>query len=323
MNSIAPISGIPNGVSPSPIEPARLQFIRQNFPELPGSSGEGRDWLRWVHDRLFLDGWQIPAVRAELSCTLISTRTIAVTSGKGGVGKTTFTVNLAAAFAQQGRRVLLFDADLGMANVHVLAGVTPQRTILDVIDGRASLESILVPGPAGMRIACGASGVGRIADLDRRTLDALGREVMRVASAFDVLLLDTGAGISPSVMHFLALAQDAIVIATPDLTSTLDAYGVMKVAHEQRLETRLHLLVNEAADETQAGETLARIAGCSMRFLQKTPGDLGFLKRDSAFEISNQQRRPLVLAQPENASARRIVEIAARFLAAPASSVAA
>ena len=303
------------------IQSARLQFIQQTFPEAAGELGGGRsrlEWLRWIHDRLFVDGWQVHAVRSELSRVQPGVQVIAVASGKGGVGKTTFAVNLAVAFAQSGKRVLLFDADLGMANVHVFAGVNPTTTILDVIDGRASLESILVPGPAGMQIACGASGVGRLADLSERVLETLSRELLRVAAAFDILLIDTGAGVAPSVMHFLAFAHDAIVIATPNLASTLDAYGVIKVAHEQRLRTRLHILVNEADDETQAAAVSARVAGCANRFLQITPGDLGFLRRDAAFEQSNQQRRPLQLVQPGGIHAQRISQIAAQLATAPA-----
>ena len=326
MKSFASISGNPIESQPAEIQSARLQFIQQTFPEVAGELGGGRtrlDWLRWIHDRLFIDGWQVHAVRAELSRGQPGVQVIAVSSGKGGVGKTTFAVNLAVAFAQSGKRVLLFDADLGMANVHVFAGVNPQKTILDVIDGRATLQSILIPGPAGMQIACGASGVGRLADLSERVLETLGRELMRVAVGFDILLIDTGAGVAPAVMHFLALAHDAIVIATPNLASTLDAYGVIKVAHEQRLRTRLHLLVNEADDETQAAAVSARVVGCANRFLQITPGDLGFLRRDAAFEQSNQQRCPLQLAQPASVHAQRIAQIAGQLATAPVAKAAA
>lgn len=317
MKPLASISGNPIESQPAEIQAARLQFIEQTFPELAGELGGGRtrqEWLRWIHDQLFVNGLQVPAVRSELARVQPGVQVIAVSSGKGGVGKTTFAVNLAVAFAQSGKRVLLFDADLGMANVHVFAGVNPASTILDVIDGRATLENILVPGPAGMQIACGASGVGRLADLSERVLETLGRQLMRVAAGFDVLLIDTGAGVAPSVMHFLSLAHDAIVIATPNLASTLDAYGVIKVAHEQRLRTRLHLLVNEADDETQAAAVTGRVAGCANRFLQISPGDLGFLRRDPLFEQSNQQRRPLMLAQPTSVHAQRIAQIAAQLL---------
>ena len=320
MTSLASFPWNPIEPRPAEIQPARLQFIQLTFPEISGELGAGRsrmEWVRWIHDRLFVDGWQVPTVRAELTRAQPTVQVIAVTSGKGGVGKTTFSVNLAAAFAQSGKRVLLFDADLGMANVHVFTGVNPTATLLDVIDGRMQLEGILVPGPAGMQIACGASGVGRLADLDGRRVEMLGRQLLRVAADFDILVVDTGAGVAPSVMHFLALAHHAVVIATPNLASTLDAYGVIKVAHEQRLRTRLHLLVNEADNEKQAAAVTARVGGCASRFLQISLGDLGFLRRDAAFEEASQQRRPLVLAEPGGEPAQRITHIAAQLATAP------
>ena len=320
MKSIASFPWKPIEPRPAEIQSARMQFIELNFPEIAGELGGGRsrmEWVRWIHDRLFIDGWQIPAVRSELTTSRPTVQVIAVTSGKGGVGKTTFAVNLAAAFAQGGKRVLLFDADLGMANVHVFTGVNPTATLLDVIDGRMKLESILVPGPAGMQIACGASGVGRLADLEGRLIEMLGRQLLRVASEFDVLVIDTGAGVAPSVMNFLALAHHAVVIATPNLASTLDAYGVIKVAHEQLLKTQLHLLVNEVDDETQAAAVTSRVAGCASRFLQISLGDLGFLRRDAAFEDACQKRRPIVLAQPVCEHAQRIASIAAQLAATP------
>ena len=162
--------------------------------------------------------------------------------------------------------------------------------------------------------------MGRLADLGDRVLETLGREILRVASGFDVLLIDTGAGVAPTVMHFLGLAADTIVVATPNLASTLDAYGVIKVTQELRLRTRLHVLVNEVEDEAQSASVLGRIIGCANRFLQITPGELGFLWRDPEFEVANQHRRPFVLAYPGSAHCLRFAEIAARLEEQPARS---
>jgi flagellar biosynthesis protein FlhG len=261
-----------------------------------------------------MNGAPVATVFAELNKLRRQTRVIAITSGKGGVGKTTFAVNLAVAFAQLGRRVLLFDGDLGMANLHIFAGVNPPATLLDVVDRRASFECAMTPGPAGIQMICGASGIGRMADLNSAVLEALGRELLRVAAEFDVLIIDTGAGIAPCVTHFLSLAQDTIVLATPNLASTLDAYGVIKLIHENRLTTRVHVLINQAEEESQALRVIDRISGCANRFLHSSLGTLGYLERDLTFEYSNQNRRPLLLSHPENFNARRIVQIAAAFV---------
>ena len=299
------------------IEPAQAQFIERTFAVFLGEDEEDSrriDLMEWIHYRLFIDGAPVSTVWAELNKPTRNTRVVAVTSGKGGVGKTTFSVNLSVAFAQLGKRVLLFDADLGMANVHIFAGVNPPATLLDVIDRRATFDQVITPGPGGIHLICGASGIGRMADLSGAILEALGRELLRVAAEFDVLVIDTGAGISPAVTHFLGLAQETIVLATPNLAATLDAYGVIKLAHESKLATKVHVLINQAEDEHQAARVLDRIAGCANRFLASSLGTLGFLDRDPAFEQANQSRRPLMIADPENPNAQRITAIAAHLL---------
>lgn len=307
---------------PLGLEPARIQFIEHTFRELLGtdgfSPGQTRaEILHWVHECLFVKHSPLETVRLELHERLRRTRLVAVTSGKGGVGKTTLSVNLAVALARQGKRVLLFDADLGLGNVHVFAGLNPTVTLLDVLDGRSSVSGAIMEGPGGIHVICGASGIGRLADVSASTLEKLGRDLLHAAAPYDVLLIDTGAGISMSVMHFLRMAQDAIVVATPNLAATLDAYGVMKLVRENRLSARLHLLINQADDEAQAARALERIAGCAGRFLQCTPRDLGFLFRDAAVEAASQSRIPLLLAQPDHINTRRIMEIAEGLLDAP------
>jgi flagellar biosynthesis protein FlhG len=304
------------------IEPSEFQFIERTFAEFLGERPSDDDrlkaWRReltlWVHERIFFYRDSVDEVRAELNSTFRRTKIIAVTSGKGGVGKTTFSVNLAIACAQLGKKVLLFDADFGMANVHVYAGVSPNLTLLDFIDGRATIEEVVTLGPGGIQMICGASGVARLSNLGTFALDGLSGQLLRFAADFDVLIVDTAAGISPSVMHFLALAKETIVLATPALASTLDAYGVIKLVHEKRISTRLHLLVNQSSDDQEAGRVRERIAGCADRYLKVSVGSLGFLDDDRAFERSTQSRQPLMLHDPENANTKRIASIAAQFL---------
>jgi flagellar biosynthesis protein FlhG len=291
------------------IEPARLQFIEREFRDVFDKSADA-SLLRQIHDALFVEGKPIAVVRNQLWGRQRALRVIAVTSGKGGVGKTTVAVNLAVALAERGLRVLLFDADLGMANVHVFAGVTPRGTLLDVVEGRATIAQILSNGPAGVRVVCGASGVAGLADLNLRVIEFLGGELARFADAFDLLLIDTGAGISSQVMRFLAMANEIVVVATPNLASTLDAYGLIKVVREARLPARVHVLVNQSEDDAQAESVFERLRGCAERFLQFSPMKLEALRRDPAIEAANQSRQPLVLAKPRNKNARRFATIA-------------
>ncbi|HEY2342791.1 MAG TPA: hypothetical protein VGH90_07170, partial [Chthoniobacteraceae bacterium] len=204
--------------------------------------------------------------------------------------------------------------DLGMANVHIFAGVTPRGTLLDFVEGRCGLAQLLVAGPGGAQIVCGASGVAGLADLNDRVITAMGRELVEVAGDFDYLVIDTGAGISAQVLHFLTLAHEILVVTTPNLAAILDAYGVVKVTREVRMAGKVSVLVNQASDEAEAGATFDRLSGCARRFLEFAPSSLGFLSRDSAVEAANQSRQPLVLAQPASPNGRRFAALAASFL---------
>lgn len=306
---MTPHHSLPAETPSSAIEPARLQFIEREFQDILGDPSDP-GLIREIHHALFIEGKSPAVIRNQFCSPQRSLRVIAVTSGKGGVGKTTVSVNLATALAIRGRRVLLFDADLGMANVHIFAGVTPRGTLLDVIEGRSTLPQVLTDGPAGIQIVCGASGVAGLADLDARVVERIGRELARLADGFDILLIDTGAGISAQVMQFLTLAHEIIVVSTPNLAATLDAYGVIKVAREARLPAQISILVNQTDDEADAGAIFARLSGCAHRFLQFLPASLGSLRRDPAVEAANQSRQPLVLAQPASENARRFTAMA-------------
>jgi len=302
------------------IEPSRIRFIELEFKEffehwgerLQSTGFESRevDLLREIHDRIFLRG-ELPAdVRRELRNRRKGCKTIAVTSGKGGVGKTTVSINLAIAMAHRGLRTLLLDADMGLGNVHVFAGIAPRGTVMDLVDGKATAEQILSTGPGNIQVLCGASGSARLADIGPRGTERLIRELELLGKSFDVILIDTGAGISPQVTQFLAMADDIVVVTTPNIASTLDAYGVIKIAREAGMRGSIHLLVNQVDDEKQSRSVYEKLSQCALRFLRNRPANLGWLTRDTAFEESNQTRRPLLLSHPDNPNARRLKEMA-------------
>jgi flagellar biosynthesis protein FlhG len=305
-------------VSNRSLELGCVQFIQAQFADvlsLGGSSlgGIGIDRIYWIHDRLFQDGWSVEAVRTTLLGVQRKLRVIAITSGKGGVGKTTVAVNLATALGLLGQRTLVFDGDLGMANVHVFAGVNPRASILDVVDRRIALGQAITHGSHGADFICGASGVSRLADLDRRVIDELGRALIQTAANYDVLVIDTGAGIGPATLHLLGLAHEIVVVATPNIAATLDAYGMIKCIHERNLSGQVHLLVNLVEDAKAAEAAFTRIAGCAQQFLQRPVNRLGVLQQDAGVEDANQARTPLALHNPAHPGAIQFFLIAAQL----------
>lgn len=269
----------------------------------------GINLLRKIHHRIFHEGEQAGSILAELGRNQKHLRTIAITSGKGGVGKTTVSINLAIAMSRRGLRTLLFDADMGLGNVHVFAGITPRGSVIDLLEGRVSTDLISI-GPENIHVLCGGSGSARLADLSPSAIERLGHEIIRLAEAFDVLLIDTGAGISSQVTHFLAMADDIVVVTTPNIAATLDAYGVIKVARESAMRGQIHVLINQADDERQGDTVYEKINLCAARFLQYSPASLGCLMRDAAVEMSNQSRKPLLVSQPDHQNAKQITQIA-------------
>jgi flagellar biosynthesis protein FlhG len=202
------------------------------------------------------------------------------------------------------------DADFGLANVHVLAGVTPRGTLMNLVAGQAKAEQILTDGPDGVKIICGNSGISQLANLEDRLVDFLGREVRRLASAFDCVIVDTEAGISGRVVRFLDIADDIVVVATPNVASTLDAYSVIKVAHQTRVRGRVRLLVNLAETEQESRAVFERISMCARRFLGHAPEYVGWLQKHASVEAAYQGRRPLLTTDPDSTNARRLVKLA-------------
>ncbi len=243
---------------------------------------------------------------------------IAVTSGKGGVGKSNIAVNLAIQFASAGRDVVLLDADLGLANADVLCNIDLPHNLAHVIARKKELQEVLVRAPGGFRLIGGASGLARMADLgddDRqRLVDALGELEHQV----DVILIDTGAGISPNVLSFTRAADQVLVVTTPEPTAITDAYAVIKVISRQDIlgdgtENRLSLLVNQARSVGEARVVQERIAKVARQFLGVGVLNAGYVPADEQVQMAVRRRTPFVLGSPRCPASQSVAQLAMRL----------
>lgn len=238
-------------------------------------------------------------------------KVVAVASGKGGVGKTAISVNLAACLAARGRRVVLFDADLGLANAEVMLNVDPSATVLDVLDGRKTMRQVLLDAAGGISLVSGGSGVARLADLSEFERVRLVEALEQLEGEADIILVDCGAGIAPNVLSFAGSADLTLVVTMPEPTSLTDAYALIKVM-AQRYEDSWspQLVVNQAASRREAQEVFQRISRVSWRFLKISVQDGGYVLRDDAVIAAVKARTPVMLHRPRSAAARCIDALA-------------
>lgn len=237
-------------------------------------------------------------------------RIIAVTSGKGGVGKTFITANLAVALTRAGKKVAIFDADPGPSGVHALMGVTPKLGAATTRPETLTLDDLVATGPCGIKIISGGLGLDTLGGLSsdhrhliRRQLDLLEHEV-------DFLLIDTGAGINENVLRLTAFADEIIVVTTPNIVAAADAYSIIKVLLEIEPRSRLGLVVNMTLDQLHAKNVMERINTATQKHLRYALADLGFVVIDPHVEASRQVCTPLLIEYPKCDAAQRVRELA-------------
>lgn len=256
----------------------------------------------------------------ETAMDWTGTRVMAVSSGKGGVGKTNSVVNLAIAFSRMGKKVLLLDADLGLGNLDVLLGLAPRYNIGHLLRGEKTIGEVLVDGPEGVMILPASSGVHELTDLGSEERISLGAHLEELGDAFDIMMVDTGAGISNNVLFFNTSAQEIVVVVTPEPTSITDAYALMKVMFQKHGEKRFRLLVNSVKSKKEGLEVYRKISLAAERFLGISVEYLGYVLQDDNVGRSVIRQRAVMELYPETKASQCYQEIAREICEQPVQS---
>ncbi len=238
------------------------------------------------------------------------TRVMSITSGKGGVGKTHTVINLAIALSDLGRRVLVLDGDMSLANADVLLGINTPYTLRHVLEGEKSLSEIIVDTPFGVSLIPGASGVESLLDLTAQELEVLKNEIEEVAADYDYLIIDTPAGIGQEVMYFNAASGEVICIINNEPTSLTDAYALLKLLSKRHGEKEVSVLVNNTSSDKEAQHAFQRLSAVASQYLHIHLKFLGSIPADSSVLAAIQDRRPVISEFPTSKASRALSQVA-------------
>lgn len=237
-------------------------------------------------------------------------KVIAISGGKGGVGKTQIAVNLACALSQQGKKCILFDADFGLSNVDIALGLKPQQTLLDVVEGKAALASILIEGPFGLQILPGASGIEKMVELSSQESYGLIQDFVGFYSDYDYLIVDTAAGISNTVVRMAAASDDVVVVLADDPASLTDAYALIKVLNKSYHIDKFKVLVNRVNTHSQAQQIFVKMLRVTDKYLNVVLQPIGFIPEEPLVKKSQKQQKALICAYPTSKGALGYTELA-------------
>ena len=239
---------------------------------------------------------------------------IAVTSGKGGVGKTNTAVNLATTLCRLGKRVILFDADFGLANAHVLLGTNPKTTTADFLAGKASMAETMTPAPLGLNFISGGSGLIELLNLDNQARYRMLAGLSSLQSEIDYLIVDCPAGASDSTLFFVNAADIALVVLVAEPTSFLDAYALLKAAYLEKNITEFSIMVNMAENSKTAEANFKKFRDIAMRFLDVKLHYAGMIPQSTAIRQSIIKRKPISVSQPKSTLAENYESLARHLM---------
>jgi flagellar biosynthesis protein FlhG len=242
------------------------------------------------------------------------TRIITVASGKGGVGKTNMSINLALAYAKMGKKVIVLDADLGLANVNVVLGVIPKFNLYHVIRKQKTMKEVILDTNYGIQIVAGASGFSRVANLTDDERNNFIEELSELSSA-DIIIIDTSAGVSQNVLAFVEAADEILIVTTPEPTSITDAYGIIKIiaTEIENPDMSMKLVVNRVANVTEAKKVAHKVISIAAQFLNLKVDYLGFVYEDTAVPTAVRKQQPFMVADPKGQASLCIQSIVSRL----------
>ena len=250
----------------------------------------------------------------ELDLQVENTRVIAITSGKGGVGKTNLAVNLAIAMQTAGKKVLLIDADIGMANVNVLMGRVTNRSLVDLTEEEIELQDVVEEGLQGVKYISGVAGIEAALSVNRSEQRKIHRKLEHCGELADVIIIDTGAGLSRYVIEFILAAQEVLLITTPEPTALADAYAVVKAYSKYAKKRSIKLVVNRIRDEEECFEVSERLNQTTQKFLKLSVECLGYVYEDKSVRTAVKNQEPFILSKPDSPAALCVKALAKSLL---------
>ena len=244
-------------------------------------------------------------------------KVITVTSGKGGVGKSSFSLNLAIELKRRGKRVLLVDSDFGFSNIDIMLGVSTKHSLLEVINGKKDVMDIIEEGIEGVKFISGGSGVYDLVQMDGLQLNRLIQSFKRLDDIADIIIFDTGSGVSENILRMIYASHETILVTTPEPTSITDAYALVKIACQKKNKPNIRLVLNKAHNKKEADAAMDGFVKIVASYMNIHVDKLGHILRDGNMANSVKMQQPLLVSYPRSSAATNIKEIVDKYLDGP------